>query len=106
MADIREKKERQQWTLFKKWTFTTGDANSQPNLVRHPDTLREKSKQYKGSPESRSSFVLRIACIRDNVVVFSEKARILCIKDSLYYETGGKGTERERPPGPSVSIYF
>ena len=55
---------------------------------RHPPLYATKEKSW--GKKDHTSFVLGITCIRDNEAVCSGKARILCIKDSLYYGTGGK----------------
>ena len=40
-------------------------------------------RKIKERPNRRTSFVSRIACIRDNALVISEKMILLCIQDKL-----------------------
>ena len=60
------------------------------------DSLKTKKRC---GPEKHTFAVLGITCIKDNEAVCPGKARIRCIKDSLYYKSVGIGVVQTRSGG-------
>ena len=68
-----EKKTRDWWTIYQKWSVVEALLGSGMTVDKNG-----------GRREWFTAFILRIAYIKDNVVVIPENPYRLYIKDSLY----------------------